>query len=511
MVSAGNNRETYAMNPIRKIVIVGGGTSGWMAAAILSHHLKQSVCRIQLVESADIGTIGIGESTIPPFVGLIRRLGIDEQDFMRATQSTYKLGIRFVDWRQRNERYFHPFGVIGKRIGSHDFYQCWLRARQAGDTSSLSEFSPCAVMAENGRFFRPGEALNTPIGGAGYAFHVDATLVAQYLRRYAEERGVERLEGKVVAAQQRDNGFLDAVLLDDGRKLEGDFFIDCTGFRGELITKILGVGYEDWSEFLPCDRAVAAKTSSISPIPPYTRATARRAGWMWNIPLQHRVGQGYVYSSAFCSDQEARSTLLRHVEGEVLEELKMIRFTSGRRKEIWRNNCLALGLAAGFIEPLESTAIHLIARGVDFFLRYFPDRDCDAALVREYNRRISADYEEVRDFIVLHYCATEREDTEFWRWCRNMSLPDSLRERIELFEGHGALREGTDELFRSSSWQSVFEGMGIRPRKHCPRVNNLELEQISTTLRMAKQAIRGMVNNLPTHEEFIRSQCQSME
>jgi tryptophan halogenase len=498
------------MNPIRKIVIIGGGTSGWMAAAMLSHHLKPELCRIELVESADIGTIGIGESTIPPFVGLIQRLGIDERDFMQATQATYKLGIKFVDWRQRNERYFHPFGVIGKRIGPHDFYQCWLRARQAGDPSSLQDFSPCAVMAESGRFFLPSEAQNTPIGGAGYAFHVDATQVAKYLRRYAEARGVTRAEGKVVSAQQRENGFLESVLLEDGRRLEGDFFIDCTGYRGVLIDKTLGVGFEDWSEYLPCDRAVAVKTASVSPIPPYTRATARRAGWMWNIPLQHRVGQGYVYASAFCSDADARSTLLRHAEGEVLEEVKTIPFTSGRRREIWHNNCLALGLAAGFVEPLESTAIHLIARGMDFFLRYFPDRDCDKALVREYNRRIAADYEEVRDFIVLHYCATNREDTPFWRWCRNMTMPDSLRERIELFQGHGALREGVDELFRSASWQSVFEGMGIRPRKHCPRVDNLELESITSTLTMARQAIRGMVGNLPSHDDFLRSQSQPL-
>jgi tryptophan halogenase len=497
------------MNPIRKIVIVGGGTSGWMAAAMLSHHFKPEVCRIELVESADIGTIGIGESTVPPFVGLIQRLGIDERDFMQATQATYKLGIQFVDWRQRRERYFHPFGVIGKRIGAHDFYQCWLRARQAGIATDLQDFSPCSVMAESGRFYLPGEAQNTPIGGAGYAFHVDAHSVARYLRRYAEGRGVTRTEGTVSTVARRDNGFLESVELADGRRIDGDFFIDCTGYRALLIGQTLATDFEDWSRFLPCDRAIAVKTSARSPIPPYTRATARKAGWSWSIPLQQRVGQGYVYASAFCSDQEARSTLLRSVEGKILDEPRLVPFVSGRRREIWRFNCLALGLAAGFVEPLEATAIHLIARGMDFFLRYFPDRDCESALVREYNRRIVADYEEVRDFIVLHYGATEREDTPFWRWCRNMTLPDSLQERIELFQAHGTLREGTDELFRSASWQSVFEGMGIRPRKHCPRVDNLELEQIASTLGMARQAIRGMVGNLPTHEEFLRSQSQS--
>lgn len=496
------------MNPIRKIVIVGGGTSGWMAAAMLSHHFKPEVCRVELVESTDIGTIGIGESTVPPFVGLIRRLGIDERDFMQATQATYKLGIQFVDWRQRRERYFHPFGVIGKRIGTHDFYQCWLKARQAGDTTALQDFSPCSVMAGNGRFYPPGEAQNTPIGGAGYAMHVDATLVAKYLRRYSESRGVTRVEGTVRTAIRRENGFIEAVELEDGSRVRGDFFIDCTGARAFLIGETLASDFEDWSQFLPCDRAVAVKTSSGASIPPYTRATAGKAGWLWHIPLQQRVGQGYVYASAFCSDQDARSTLLRSLEGKILDEPKLIPFVTGRRREIWKFNCLALGLAAGFVEPLESTAIHLIARGMDFLLRYFPDRDCDRALVREYNRRMAADYEEVRDFIVLHYCTTERQDTPFWRWCRDMTLPDSLRERIELFRGHGALREGADELFRSASWQSVFEGMGIRPQKHCPRVDNLELERITSTLGMARQAIRGMVANLPTHEDFLRSQSQ---
>jgi tryptophan halogenase len=263
------------MNPIRKIVIVGGGTSGWMAAAMLSHHLKPDVCRVELVESADIGTIGIGESTVPPFVGLIRRLGIDECDFMRATQATYKLGIKFVDWRQRNEGYFHPFGVIGKRIGAHDFYQCWLKARQAGLATDLQDFSPCSVMAESGRFYLPGEAQNTPIGGAGYAYHVDAQQVARYLRRYAEDRGATRVEGTVKTVARSDNGFLESVTLDDGRCIVADFFIDCTGFRALLIGQSLDVGFEDWSKFLPCDRAVAVKTSSRSPIPPYTQATGR--------------------------------------------------------------------------------------------------------------------------------------------------------------------------------------------------------------------------------------------
>lgn len=494
------------MKPLSKIVIVGGGTSGWLAAAMLSHYLKRELCSVELVESEEIGTIGVGESTVPPFVGLIHRLGIDEQEFVRATEATYKLGIQFAGWHQRTDTYFHPFGVIGRPIGTHDFYQCWLKARAQGDTFALQDFSPCNVMAENGRFFPPSKARNTPIGGASYAWHVDATLVARYLRQYSENKGVTRTEGMVVEVKRRADGFIESLMLADGRQIAGDFFIDCTGFRGVLIGQALGVESVDWSNYLPCDRAIAIKTAHTGPISPYTRATAQAAGWTWRIPLQHRLGQGYVYSSRFCSDAAAKSTLLRSLDSPVLEEPRIMKFSAGHRAQLWKHNCLSLGLASGFIEPLEATAIHLIARGMDFFLRYFPDRDCDPSLVREYNRRMITDYEEIRDFIVLHYSATNRDDSPFWQWCRNIELPDSLRERIELFSRHGALREGVDELFRASSWQSVFEGMGIRPSRYCPRVENMDYAQIAATLSTAKAAIQGMVAHLPTHEQFLQSQ-----
>ncbi len=494
------------MVPLTKIVIVGGGTAGWLAAAMLRHHLKRDVCEIVLVESEDVGTVGIGESTVPPFVGLLRRLGIDESEFMRETGATYKLGIRFLGWHRKDDTYFHPFGVIGRPIGAHDFYQCWLKARALGDRSSLQEFSPCSVMAENGRFFLPTQARNTPIGGANYALHVDAANVARYLRGFAEARGLERIQGQVTKIARGANGFIKRLTLKDGRKIDGDFFIDCTGFKALLIEKELGVGFNDWSQYLACDRAIAIKTEHSGPIAPYTQATAQQAGWSWRIPLQQRLGHGYVYSSRFCSDAEARSTLMRTIDSPVIDEPKIIPFVTGHRRELWQGNCLSLGLAAGFVEPLEATAIHLITRGIEFFLRYFPDRDCDPALIREYNRRMVADFEEVRDFVVLHYCGTQRDDSAFWRWCRDIALPDSLKERIELFKRHGALREGVDELFRSSSWQSVFEGMGIKPTAYCPRVDNLEYAQIQATLETAREAIRGMVAHLPTHEEYLRSQ-----
>jgi tryptophan 7-halogenase len=498
------------MKPLSRIVIVGGGTSGWLAAAMLRHHLKREVCEIELIESDELGTIGIGESTVPPFVGLLNRLGIDEREFVRATESTYKLGIQFVGWHQQTDTYFHPFGTIGRAVDTHDFYQCWLKARALGDRSSLQDFSPCNVMAQNGRFFPPNKARNTPIGGANYALHVDSTLVADYLRRYAEAKGLKRTEGRVMQIKQREDGFIESLVLASGAEIRGDFFIDSTGFKGLLIDKTLGVDFIDWSNYLACDRAVAVKSEHDGALAPYTRATAQAAGWSWRIPLQHRLGHGYVYSSRFCSDVSAKTTLMRGLRSPLAGEPKVIPFMTGHRRQFWTKNCLSLGLAAGFVEPLESTAIHLIARGLDFFLRYFPDQACDAALVREYNRRMVADYEEVRDFVVLHYCATQRDDTPFWQWCREIELPDSLQERIELFKRHGALREGVDELFRSSSWQSVFEGMGIRPSGYCPRVDNLDYAQLQAMLRTARSAIQGMVAHLPTHEEFLKGQLASM-
>ncbi len=489
--------------PLQKIVIVGGGTAGWMAAAMLSCQLNPANYRIQLVESEVLGTIGIGESTVPPFVGLLRRLGIDEQDFVAQTQATYKLGIRFSGWRERDNQYFHPFGVVGKPIGTHDFYHCWLRARQQGDTSALQDFSPCQVMAEEGRFFFPEQARNTPIGGASYALHVDAVSVADYLRRYALARGVVRTEGLVTEVRQDKRDFISELQLQDGTSIEGDFFLDCSGFKALLIGQTLGSEFIDWGRYLPCDRAIAVKTRALEPVAPYTLAAAHRAGWRWRIPLRQSTGHGIVYASEFCSDAEAKSLLMRHLDAARLDEPRLIPFVTGHRREIWKHNCVALGLASGFIEPLESTSIHLIARGVEFFLRYFPHSDCHPALVREYNRKMSADYEEVRDFLMLHYCTTRRADTPFWRYCQTLPLPDSLAERIELFRASGSLRQGVDELFRASSWQSVFEGMGIRPEHYSPRVNNLSLADIQQSLSTAKSAIAGMVKKLPRHNDFL--------
>lgn len=497
------------MRPIQNIVIVGGGTSGWIAAAILASQLSQDLYSIHLVESGELGTIGIGESTVPPFLGLLRRLGIDELEFVRETQATYKLGIQFSGWRRTHEDYFHPFGVLGHPIEGQDFYQCWLKSQNSGEPWPLQLFSPSSVMAQHGRFFYPEQARNTPVGGANYALHVDASRVGSYLRRYAENRNVYRTEGRVTQVCQMESGFIKAIILESGQEISGDFFIDCTGFRGLLIGETLKSEFIDWSNYLPCDRAIAIKTPADSTVPPFTVAKAQKAGWTWKIPLQTLIGNGYVYASRFCSDAQARATLLDSINKEQASEPRFIPFKTGHRQDIWKHNCLSLGLASGFVEPLESTSIHLITRGMEFFLRHLPDSHCHPALIREYNRRMTADYEEVRDFIMLHYCMTQRTDTPFWRWCQHMELPDSLRERIELFQAHGGIREGIDNLFRASSWQSVFEGLGIRPQRHSPRVDSLDAAEISEALVRARQAIAGMVKNLPTHEAFLQREMST--
>lgn len=491
------------MQPIKKITIVGGGTSGWIAAAMLAHSFPRDRLKIQLVEAEEIKTIGIGESTVPPFVNLIRHLGIAEQDFIRATGATYKLGIEFVGWQRQRDRYFHPFGSLGWNNSNQDFYQCWLRARQEDPSIKLQDFSPCSVMAQQGKFFFPHQARNTPIGGANYALHVDADRVGKYLAKYAQTRGVEHKLGRVQQVIKTPQDFISHLVLDDGTCIEGDFFIDCTGFRALLIGDTLAEEFIDWSRYLPCDRAVAVRTEADAR-PPFTRATAQKYGWSWQIPLANSTGHGYVYASRFCDDQQAKSTLLRSLTHKRTTDSRIIQFRCGHRKNSWSGNCLSLGLAAGFVEPLEATSIHLITRAMSFFLRYYPDTSCNPVLAREFNQRMKMDFEEVRDFIMLHYSASSRRDSSFWQWWQKVELPESLQQRIELFRAQGAMRDGVDELFRASSWQSVFEGMGIHPNSYCSRVNNLDLAELQRDLVNARKAIAGMVDSLPAHEDFLK-------
>ena len=495
------------MAHLNKIVIVGGGSAGWICAAMLSHYFKDGPTQVELVESEEIGTIGVGESTIPPFLQLIRTLGINEQEFIQETQAAFKLAIRFENWREKGETYYRPFGQIGGPLEVNEFYQCWLRAKQNGHPSALQDFAPATVMADAGKFMLPGAAQKTMIANANYALHIDAKLVAQYLRNFAEARGVKRTEGIVTDVATRVDGGIQKVILKDGRAVAGDFFIDCSGFRSLLVGKTLNEPFRDWSDVLLCDRAIAVQTENVGAPHPYTLAQAQDFGWRWRIPLQHRSGNGYVFCSQYLSDDEATATLMRQVEGEIVLGPNIIPFKTGMRQRPWVKNCVAIGLSCGFIEPLESTALHLIYKGMDYLLRFFPDMDVDPTLAAEYNRRITADYEEIRDFIALHYSVSARDDTPFWRAVQAVELPETLKERIALFKASGVLRDGVDDMFRAASWQSVMEGMGIRPQRYQQLVDRVPLSVIMNLMDKSAPMLADFVATLPSHQEFLNAHC----
>ncbi len=495
------------MAHLNKIVIVGGGSAGWICAAMLSHYFQKGPTQVELVESEEIGTIGVGESTIPPFLQLIRTLGINEQEFIQETQAAFKLGIRFENWLEKGDVYYHPFGQIGGPLEVNEFYQCWLRAKQNGHPSRLRDFSPAAVMADAGKFMLPNTAHRTMISHANYALHVDARLVALYLRKFAEARGVKRTEGIVTDVVTRPDGGVAKVIMKDGREVAGDFFIDCSGFRALLIGKTLGEPFRDWSDVLLCDRAVVAQTENVGPPHPYTLVQAQDFGWRWRIPLQHRSGNGYVFASKYLSDDEAAATLMSQVQGEVVLGPNIIPFKTGLRERPWVKNVVSIGLSCGFIEPLESTALHLIYKGMDYLLRFMPDMDADQTLAAEYNRRMIADYEEIRDFIVLHYVTTRRDDTPFWRDYQKVEPPQSLKERMALFKAAAVLRDGVDDMFRASAWQSVMEGMGVRPDRYQQLVDRIPLSVIMNLMDKSAPMLADFVATLPSHEEFLRTHC----
>ena len=401
--------------PLRHIAVIGGGSAGWMAAASLANAL-QGECRITLVESDAIGTVGVGEATIPPIKLFNNRLGIAENDFIRATQGSFKLGIQFIDWGRKGHAYFHPFGPFGADFDMVPLHHYWLREREAGDSTSLDEYSMAWAAASRNRFDRPARDPRMVQSTFDYAYHFDAGMYAAYLRRYAEQRGVVRVEGRIESvARDAESGRIARVSLEDGQTIEAEFWLDCTGFRGLLIEDTLATGYEDWTHWLPCDRAAAVQCTHGGEFTPYTRSTARAAGWQWRIPLQHRIGNGYVHCSEFISEDEAAQVLLDNLDGEPITDPRILRFKTGRRKKFWNSNCVAIGLAAGFMEPLESTSLHLIQTGISRFLALFPDRGIDPLAVEEYNRLTTLEYETIRDFLILHYHATERDDTELWR------------------------------------------------------------------------------------------------
>ncbi len=493
---------------VRKLVIVGGGTAGWVTAAAFAKLLGSNLA-IELVESEAIGTVGVGEATIPQIIRLNGILGLDEADFLRSTYGTFKLGIEFHNWGRKGDRYLHTFGDTGLNLNSVPFHQYWRRhAAKHPDAPDLWHYSLHQQAANEAKFAHLDKVGNTAMTGLAYAYHFDASLYAQYLRAYSEARGVTRTEG-IVKSVQRDaeSGDIVSITLENGQPIAGDFFIDCTGFRALLLGQELGVGYRDWSKWLPCDRAQAVPSERLERLVPYTRATAHSAGWQWRIPLQHRTGNGHVYSSGFISDEEAGETLMANLPTKALADPRPIRFTTGRREQFWSHNCVAIGLSGGFLEPLESTSIHLIQAHVSRLIQLFP-RGGDASNERlEYNRRCAAEFEQIRDFLILHYHQTEREDSEFWRYCKHMDVPDSLTHKLELFASSGRLGRDVDDLFREASWVQVMLGQGIMPASYDPMVDALSDAQLSEFLGNLRRLIEQAVGRLPSHEDYIAKHC----
>ena len=500
--------ERVTDHSIRKIVVVGGGTAGWMAAAALSALLEEGSAEIVVVESDEIGTVGVGEATIPPLIAFNNMLGINEDEFLAACQGTFKLGIEFVDWGAPGERYFHPFGPHGQDFQGVHFHQLYLREAQRRPLPDIAEWSMSAAAAALGRFARPPSDARLPLSQLAYAFHFDAGLYARFLRTYAEKNGVRRVEGKIVdVGIEGGSGHVESVTLDGGRRLAGELFIDCSGFRGLLIEEKLGTGYEDWSRWLPCNRAVAVPSRLAGPPDPFTRSTARGSGWQWRIPLQHRMGNGLVYSSAHLGREDAEALLLANLEAEALAEPRHLAFTAGRRRHAWNANTVSLGLSSGFVEPLESTSIHLVQSGIAKLLALFPDRRFDPTERDEYNRQMRDVFEDVRDFVILHYKATRRDDSDFWNYCRTMDVPDSLASKLDLWQAKGRLfREGR-ELFGTASWVAVLLGQGIVPEEQEPPVAALDPAMVADALDKMRLSYRRMAENMPAHGDFIARAC----
>ena len=500
-------------SPLR-IVIVGGGTAGWMTAAALASVFGPAHRQIRLIESSEIGIVGVGEATLPHIRFFNRRIGIDERELMAKTQATFKLGIEFVDWARRGDSYIHPFGAYGSRIAGIPFHQYWLRQRAGGDTTSIEEYSLPIVASRKNRFALPSEDPAQVMSTFGYAFQFDASLYAAYLRGFAEARGVQRTDARIVDTRLRpEDGWVESVKLDSGEVVGGDLFIDCSGFRGLLIEAALKTGYDEWTQWLPCDRAMAVPCENSGPLTPYTRATAREAGWQWRIPLQHRMGNGYVYSSNFISDDEAAEKLLSRLDGKALATPRPLRFTAGRRRKTWNRNVVAIGLAGGFLEPLESTSIYLIQIAITTLIDYLTDRPpapggkFDPRIVDAFNRWIEMEYDRVRDFLILHYHAIERDDAPIWNYCRTMSIPDSLAHKMELFRTRGHVVTYKDGLFLEPSWLAVYFGQRVMPRGHDPRVDSMADTEVATQLTRVRERIQHASMAMPGHEEFLQQYC----
>jgi len=491
---------------MRKILIVGGGTAGWMTAALFGK-LFQGLYDIEVVESEAIGTVGVGEATIPAIKTYNELIQLNEAEFMQRTQATFKLGIEFVDWVRNNQRYVHGFGVIGQNWEWLRCHQYWLRANQRGRARDFADFSinTAAALADKFMHARP-EMAESPIGQIAYAFHFDASLYAKYLRSLSEMHGVRRTEGRIVDVKTTEDGDIASVTLEGDREIEADFFIDCSGFRGLLIEQTLKTGYEDWSHWLRCDRAIAVPCVRTEPLHPYTRATAREPGWQWRIGLQHRTGNGLVYSSNHIDDDAAEKLLLANLDGDQLANPNRLRFTSGKRRKMWNRNCVALGLAAGFLEPLESTSIHLVQSAAIRLVRLLPDAATDQATIDEFNRQCDFEWERIRDFIILHYWANRREG-EFWESMRSMELPRTLQDKIDVWRSNGRIFRENDELFAEESWIQVFIGQDIMPKSYDPLVGIKSDPQIEQYLGNIAATIQRCVDVMPGHDEYVRKFC----
>lgn len=488
---------------IRRVVIAGGGTAGWMAAAALGKLLGKNL-DVTLVESDAIGTVGVGEATIPTLHVFHQLLGLKESEVMAATNATFKLGINFENWRTLDEDYLHSFGFLGKDCWACGFQHFWLKGRELGIDYEIGDYCKEHLAAREHRF------AVLPDQDRNHAYHLDATLYAKFLRRFSESYGVKRVEGKIEDVRLHpENGFIEGLQLDSGKLVEGDLFIDCTGFRGLLIEEALHSGYEDWTHWLPCDRAIAVQTASIEPAKPFTRAIAHESGWQWRIPLQSRVGNGLVYCSRYLDDDGARELLLGNIEGKLLNEPRVIPFRTGTRRKHWNKNCVAVGLSSGFIEPMESTSIHLIQRNIVRLMQLFPSRGIVQSEIDEFNAQAMAEMEHIRDFIILHYHVTDRRDSKFWRYCSTMPIPDSLTHRLEMFRESGVVFKLAQELFGESSWLQVMLGQGMMPERYHPIVDLMGEEELTKFLGNIRSSVRHQVNNLPKHGQFIDHYCKS--
>lgn len=496
---------TKENNQLNNIVILGGGTAGWMTAAALCKLLPSNVHRITLIESNQIGTVGVGEATIPHLRFFNQKLGIDEAEFMRQTNATFKLGIEFSNWAKEGDAYIHPFGDYGLKINDIGFHHYWLQQTNQQQNHALDSYSLPIMACKGNKFEFPSDDLSSVGSTYSYAYHIDAGKYADFLRHYCEQRAVTRIEGKVIDVITRaSNGSVDQLILESGERVQGDFFVDCSGFRAQLIGKVLNTEFEDWSHWLPCNKAIAVGCEGSEAPVPYTKAMATKAGWQWQIPLQNRTGNGHVYCDQFIDQQQAIDVLMQNLPANPINDPVYLSFQTGKRKVVWKNNCIGIGLSSGFLEPLESTSIYLIQSAIMKLVELFPEKNNMEIKARELNRYMNMEMERIRDFLILHYHATERTDTPFWQYCKNMDIPQSLKEKMEAFAKFGVIETYQHGLFLEPSWLAVYIGQGIIPANIDPRVTKLNQQKITSLLGQLRNDICLAQENMPSHQQVIK-------